>query len=165
MGLNEKTDHNTKTNCPFCPNKIWLSEINGTMAGVTWFTQDAIKGVPTMNSTTSRQSHKADRTDHTIERLQKKFKGIDICPYCAKGITRVGINACMHCKQPLIWYMDVVGKPGDEKICREEYKAKLQVKHPGLANQGWTNINNPWLIASAISLLLAFIFSILLFNQ
>ena len=90
---------------------------------------------------------------------------IDICPYCAKGITRVGINACMHCKQPLIWYMDVVGKPGDEKICREEYKAKLQVKHPGLANQGWTNINNPWLIASAISLLLAFIFSILLFNQ
>jgi len=49
--------------------------------------------------------------------------------------------------------MDVVGKPGQESLCRNEYKAKLHVKHPELANATLLNGKLPWLIGSTLALL------------
>jgi hypothetical protein len=103
----------------------------------------------------SRKTHQSgtNQASSTIDRLQKKLKGIDVCPHCGEGLSRVGLKACMRCKQPLIWYMDVVGKPGQESICRNEYKAKLHVKHPELANGTIFSGSLPWLIGSTIGLI------------
>lgn len=106
-----------------------------------------------MSSSGKANQSGTNQASKTINRLQKKLKGIDVCPHCGEGLPRIGLNACMHCKKPLIWYMDVVGKPGQESLCRNEYKAKLHVKHPELANATLLNGKLPWLIGSTLALL------------
>lgn len=92
---------------------------------------------------------KRTQANRTIHSLQRKIKAVSICPHCGQGISKVASENCLHCSGELIWYMDVVGKPGEEELCKEEYKAKMIVKHPDLAKKRFMDGKATWMAASA----------------
>ena len=92
---------------------------------------------------------KRTQATRTIHSLQRKIKAVSICPHCGRGISMVASDHCLHCSGELIWYMDVVGKPGEEELCREEYKAKMIVNHPELAKKQFMDGRVGWIAASA----------------
>jgi len=94
---------------------------------------------------------KRDQANRTIHSLQRKLSGIAVCPHCGQAISKLAIQSCDHCDNALVWYMDVVGKPGEEELCKEEYKAKMIVRHPELASTSLVDLNRNWMVASSLS--------------
>ena len=43
------------------------------------------------------------------------------CPHCGGKLPRMGVDTCLHCNKTIVWYVNVVGKPGQEAECRDTF--------------------------------------------
>jgi hypothetical protein len=57
--------------------------------------------------------------------LERERSGVAPCPHCGGGLPQIGVSVCKHCRNDLIWYKTVVGKPGQQKACRATYQRLL----------------------------------------
>ncbi|MCH2131782.1 MAG: hypothetical protein MK179_21790 [Pirellulaceae bacterium] len=66
------------------------------------------------------------RTNQSIEGLRAELAferfGVAQCPHCGGGIPKVGVDVCKGCRRDLIWYKNLVGRPGEEEQIRNRYR-------------------------------------------
>jgi hypothetical protein len=65
-----------------------------------------------------------NQTNQRLRRLEQQRRGVGPCPYCGGGLPKLGVSVCMHCQKDLVWYKNVVGKPGQEALCKSQYTKK-----------------------------------------
>ncbi len=66
-----------------------------------------------------------NRTNQELAALrqqrEQQSRGVCGCPHCGGGLPKIGVSVCMHCQRDLVWYRTVVGKPGQESLCKKAY--------------------------------------------